>query len=224
MLDRDARSDWQSARGVLIAVLMFTGVRISEACALRWRHVDLASGRVRVPGTKTHAAARWVRVLPALRDELAAHKATAKHSSPDAWVLPTARGTQRTKDNARQRVWLPVIARANSDLINRDLPPLPEGITLHSLRMTCCSLRLAMGEDLAYVAEQLGHADTSVTQRYYLRVMRMDEPTDRDFERSSKPGPSKTRYNGPSLTCSAHGSGSATRPENAISLWSMSWR
>jgi len=31
-----------------------------------------------------------------------------------------------------------------------------------------------MGEDLAYVAEQLGHADTSVTRRYYLRVMRMD--------------------------------------------------
>ena len=37
--------------------------------------------------------------------------------------------------------------------------------------MTCCSLRLAMGEDLAYVAQQLGHADTSVTHRYYLRVM-----------------------------------------------------
>ena len=67
-----------------------------------------------------------------------------------------------------------MIKRASENLIRRDLPPLPEGITQHSLRMTCCSLRLAMGEDLAYVAEQLGHADTSVTHRYYLRVMRME--------------------------------------------------
>ena len=51
-----------------------------------------------------------------------------------------------------------MIKRANENLIARDLPPLPEGITQHSLRMTCCSLRLAIGEDLANVAEQLGHA------------------------------------------------------------------
>ena len=89
-------------------------------------------------------------------------------------MLTTARGTRRTKDNARQRVWVPAVKRANKNLVGRYLLPLPEGITQHSLRMTCCSLRLAVGEDLAYVAEQLGHADTSVTHRYYLRVMRME--------------------------------------------------
>ncbi len=89
-------------------------------------------------------------------------------------MLTTARGTRRTKDNARQRVWVPAVKRANKNLVGRYLLPLPEGITQHSLRMTCCSLRLAVGEDLAYVAEQLGHADTSVTHRYYLRVMGME--------------------------------------------------
>ena len=173
-LDREARADRRSARRAMIAMLMFTGMRISEACALRWRHVDLAGARLRVPGTKSDAAVRWVRMLPVLRDELAAHKASSPWTRPDDWVLPTARGTRRTKDNARQRVWLPVIKRANENLIKRDLPPVPDGVTQHSLRMTCCSVRLVMGEDLAYVAEQLGHADTSVTHRYYLRVMRMD--------------------------------------------------
>ena len=182
-LEFAARSDRKGRRDTLIAVLMFTGMRISEACALRWRHVDLAGGRLRVPGTKSDAAARWVRMLPVLRDELAALKAGCGLTSPDDFVLTTARGTPRTKDNARQRVWVPVIKRANENLVRRDLPPLPEGITQHSLRMTCCSLRLAMGEDLAYVAEQLGHADTSVTHRYYLRVMRM-EPNDRELLRS----------------------------------------
>ena len=182
-LDRRARSDRKGGRGPMIAVLMFTGMRIGEACALRWRDVDLAGGRLRVPGTKTDAAVRWVRMMPILRDELAAHKAKSGTPEPDDLVLTTARGTRRTKDNARQRVWIPVIERANRNLIERDLLPLPEGITQHSLRMTCCSLRLAMGEDLAYVAQQLGHADTTVTHRYYLRVMRM-EPNDRELLRS----------------------------------------
>ena len=31
-----------------------------------------------------------------------------------------------------------------------------------------------MGEDVAYIAEQLGHADTSTTHRIYTRVMRLD--------------------------------------------------
>ncbi|MGI8557555.1 MAG: tyrosine-type recombinase/integrase [Solirubrobacteraceae bacterium] len=178
-LDSEARADRRGARRALVAVLMFGGLRISEACALRWRHVDLAAGRLRVPGTKTDAAARWVRLLPVLRDELAAHKANSRSTGPDDLVLPTARGTARTKDNARQRVWGPVIERANSNLTKRDLTPLPHSITMHSARKTCCSVRLAMGEDLAYVAEQLGHADTSVTHRYYLRVMRMG-PGDRE--------------------------------------------
>lgn len=173
-LDADARRDHRCARRAMVAVLMFTGLRVSEACALRWRHVDLAGARLRVPGTKTGAAVRWVRMLPILRDELAAHKTASRHTAPDDWLLPTSVGTQRNKDSARQRVWLPVLERANQILAVRNQPPLPERLTLHSLRMTCCSLRLAMGEDLAYVAEQLGHADTTVTHRYYLRVMRMD--------------------------------------------------
>ena len=86
---------------MLIAVLMFTGLRISEACALRWRHIDLAGGRLRVPGTKTAAAARWVRMMPTLRDELGAHKASSKRTEPDDRVLPplaglSARRTTRT--------------------------------------------------------------------------------------------------------------------------------
>ncbi len=70
-----------------------------------------------MPGTKTDAAARWVRMLPILRDEFLAHRASSKDTDSDDWVVTTARGTPRTKDDARQRVWLPVIARANKNLI-----------------------------------------------------------------------------------------------------------
>src|SRR5689334_17967137 len=59
----------------LMAVLMLAGLRIDEALSLRWWHVDLAGGRLKVPGTKTDAAARVVPLLPLLRDELLAHAA-----------------------------------------------------------------------------------------------------------------------------------------------------
>jgi hypothetical protein len=52
---------------------------------------------------------------------------------------------------------------------------VPGRRTSEASGMTCCSLRLAVGEDLAFVAAQLGHADTSVTHRYYLRVMRLED-------------------------------------------------
>ena len=51
-LDREARLDRKGARAMLIAILMFSGMRITEACALRWRHVDLAGGRPVSPGPK----------------------------------------------------------------------------------------------------------------------------------------------------------------------------
>ena len=37
-----------------------------------------------------------------------------------------------------------MIKRANENLLRHDLPPLPQRLTQHSLRKTCCSLRLAM--------------------------------------------------------------------------------
>jgi integrase len=52
-LDREAREDRKGARRALLAALVFGGLRISEALALRWRDVDLAGGRLRLGEAKT---------------------------------------------------------------------------------------------------------------------------------------------------------------------------
>jgi integrase len=52
----------------LLATLVLAGLRIDEALSLRWQHVDLAGGRLRIAGTRTDAAARVVDLLPLLRD------------------------------------------------------------------------------------------------------------------------------------------------------------
>src|SRR3954453_23660507 len=79
-------------RRPMLATLIFGGLRISEALALRWRDIDLAGGRLRVAGSKTDAGVRWVPLMPALRDELAERKASATHTGSDDKVFATRTG------------------------------------------------------------------------------------------------------------------------------------
>ena len=80
-------------------------------------------------------------------------------------MFPTAAGTARDKNNARERVIRPV-KRADELLGERSCPPLPAGVTAHKLRHT------ALGRDPAYVMGQLGHADPAFTLRIYAHAMR----------------------------------------------------
>lgn len=176
-LDRDPR--WlTSHRRATVATLILAGPRASELCQLRWRDVDLASGRLHIGRSKTQAGLREITLLALLRDELATHKATSPHTGPDDLVFPTSHGGMRDKDNLRNRVLAPVVERADQLLATRGQPPLPAGITPHKLRHTFASLLVACGEDPASVMAQLGHTDPKFTLRVYAHVMRRD-PTER---------------------------------------------
>jgi integrase len=174
-LDREARADRRGGRRALLATLVFAGLRISEALSLRWRHVDLAAGRLYVGEAKTDAGVRQVPLLPALRDELAAHKAQASYTAPDSLVFCTRTGKPQSKDNTRERVLAKAVEEADKALITAGHPPLPERLTQHALRHTYISLRMALGHDLASVAEDSGHSDMSVTYRIYTHVMKLDD-------------------------------------------------
>jgi integrase len=117
-------------------LLVFAGLRISEACDLRWRQVDLASGRIMLGDAKTEAGARDIKLLPVLRDELDHYKLTRDTARPDDHVFTTAKGRPRNRTNARQRVIIPVVERADEQLAERTLPPLPIGVTARKLRHT----------------------------------------------------------------------------------------
>jgi integrase len=179
-------------RRPLIALLIFGGLRISEALALRWRDVDLAGSRLRVrdsggklgdengrprrsEGAKTDAGVRWVPIFPALRDELVARKASTEHAGPDQYVFTTRTGRSLSRDNTRTRILAKAHELTDEALLQADLAPLPERLTQHSLRHTHISLRVALGDDPATIAHDAGHADMSVTFRIYTHVMRLQE-------------------------------------------------
>jgi integrase len=162
-------------RFALVATLMFAGLRITEACGLRWRDVDLAAGRVTVGHAKTDAGVREVDLLPVLREILVEHKADARRTGPDDLVFPTAKGTARTKDNARQRVIAPVVVRTAKLLDEREQHPLQAGVTAHKLRHTFASILAALNRPMPDVMAQLGHTDPKFTLRVYAHAMRRGE-------------------------------------------------
>lgn len=169
-LDRDLRLSL-TERKVIVATFVFAGPRALEVGHMLWRDVDLANARLFIGRSKSQAGLREIKMLPALRDILAAHKASAPKSGPDDLVFPTSTGGRRDKDNLRSRVLNKVFERANELLEERGRVPLPKGLTPHKLRHTFASVLIACGEDPISVMKQLGHTDPAFTLRIYAHMM-----------------------------------------------------
>ena len=157
-------------RRALLATLVFAGLRIGEALALRWRDVDLARGTITVRAGKTVAAARTVNVLPVLGDELRSYAASAKHDQAGL-VFGTSTGGAHHRSQIRQRVLAKAIENANERLSSDEGELIPTGITPHSLRRTFASILFAIGEPPPYVMAQLGHTTAELTLSLYARQM-----------------------------------------------------
>lgn len=169
-MDRDLRLTLTERR-VIVATFVFAGPRALEVGHMLWRDVDLANGRLFIGRSKTQAGLREIKMLPVLRDILAAHKASAYRSGPDDRVFPTGTGGVRDKSNLRCRVMEPLFKRANALLEERGRVPLPRKLTTHKLRHTFASVLIACGEDPISVMKQIGHTDPAFTLRVYSHMM-----------------------------------------------------
>jgi integrase len=173
-LDSEARGDRRHVRRhAMLATLVFAGLRIGELCNLRWRDVDLGSGKICVRASKTDAGVRRIDMLPILRDVLLALKASGSAGSGD-YVFSTASGGPQNPSNIRNRVLAPAVKSANERLERAGDTPLPDGITPHKLRHTFASILVALGVDPGSVMDQLGHTDPAFTLRVYRHGMRRD--------------------------------------------------
>ena len=128
-------------------LLLLTGCRRSEILGLRWSHVDLEAGELRLPDSKT--GARMVPLSPAALDVIAALPRTPGNP----WVIP-GRNTGAPLRNL-QYPW--EILRARAGL---------ENVRIHDLRHSFASRALALGEGLPIIGELLGHRRVGTTARY----------------------------------------------------------
>ncbi|MDO9354396.1 MAG: tyrosine-type recombinase/integrase [Solirubrobacteraceae bacterium] len=158
-----ARQD--QADAALLLFLGFTGARIGEALALRWRHVRWDADRIVIArsysaGVESSPKSGRERSVPMAVQVATALDGLSKRrhfTGPDDLVF-TLTGEHLDRTAVRRRY-----VRARDIARNSD-PAMPE-LRLHDLRHTFGSL--AAGRfDLVAVQAMLGHSDIRTTSRY----------------------------------------------------------
>jgi integrase len=144
-------------------------VRIGEALALQWQHIDLKRCRIRIEGTlredagltvgppKTKAALRELYINGDLQTRLVRHRrASGSLGRADAFVL-TSRGSRPLRPSlVLRRKWHPLLVQLRLRKTG-----------FHSLRRTFASIALEEGASPAAVASVLGQTDQKVLLDHY---------------------------------------------------------
>jgi integrase len=169
-----------AAEGPLWTVLLLTGLRPSEALALRWSDIDLEGRRLRVQRVlveragvahafappKSQTSRRTVplaaRVVAALRAQRKA-QATARLFAGEKWKDQGLVFTNTTGGPLRQSNLRPKFVKL------LDAAGLPR-IRPYDLRHSCATLLLEDGEDIAVVSAMLGHSSLALTAKHYAHV------------------------------------------------------
>ena len=89
----------------------------------------------------------------------------------------TTTGNRRARGNITTRILRPAIKAANVTREEAGQPPLPDGITNHSLRRTFASLLYEAGANRAYVMSQMGHTSSSLALEIYAKKMEVARDT-----------------------------------------------
>jgi len=180
------------AERVVVWLLRWTGLRVSEACALKLEDVDLTSGRenLLVRKSKTSAGVRTVPLVPCLVPELDAWLTELRSggtASPQAPLLATASGlafkptfvwrlVKRAGARAQVRPVECLCGSGQRTRHERGCPRTATGenvsaISPHTLRRTFGSYLLNKGLRLEVVSRLLGHSSTVVTERAYAELL-----------------------------------------------------
>ena len=156
-----------------------TGMRPSEYIALQWESIDwedctVKVERARVVGvtsknTKTKSSKRVIDLRRGAYEALRAQEQYSRLANGPVFLDPaTGRGWD-TSDRLN-RVWIPTLKKAG--VRHR---------TQYQTRHTFASTLLSAGENLMYVAKQMGHADTTMVTRIYARWLEQDDGLLPDF-------------------------------------------
>ncbi len=153
---------------VIVYLLFWSGMRPSEATALRWGDVDLIAGKADVTKSrhlgfeaapKTKGSRRTVRLLPTVVELLAFIKPL--HVTEDDYVISQG-GKPLDASAWRKRHW-------NKALRAREIRPRK----FYAMRHTYISVALSHNVNIKWLAEQCG-TSVEIIERNYGRFIRDD--------------------------------------------------
>ena len=146
---RDAEREGFASPAAIAAIrlLMLTGCRSGEIMSLRWEHVDLEMGELRLPDSKTGSK------VVHLGDPAIAVLRGIPRKEGNPWVFPSVKpGRHMTYLHDS---WRRLLDRAEI-----------ENLRIHDLRHSYASGGLLVGEGLPMIGKLLGHNKVQTTARY----------------------------------------------------------
>jgi len=144
----------------ILVVAFHTGMRLGELRTLKWSHIDLATGFIRLP--MSHTKEKKAKVVPinhhvrSVLDELRPKVYALNSGQPQQKYVFTFNGQPITSRNGLKRSW----ATACKDA---EIPcgrNVPNGITFHDIRRTVKTNMVAAGVSGIYRDVILGHSLT----------------------------------------------------------------
>jgi integrase len=172
---------------ILFTLLACTGLRISEAIALRWRDLyldatkpylrvrrGLVHGRFEPP--KTKHGRRKVPLSPMMVLLLKFLRACSPDALDEDLVFTSRAGTAIDPDNLRNRVLKPAVKAVGADWAG-----------FHAFRHTFASLMIAAGANLLQLSRALGHHSPAFTLAVYGHLLADEEAPALDLEHELGP-------------------------------------
>lgn len=159
---------------LLIYITLYTGLRIGEACALRWENIDLDAGIISVCQTvsriwysengkkfskltvsppKSHSSVRMIPICSKLFDVIQQFPNKKKQG----YVLSGDNAPGFTSPRTFEYRYKQILKKCNLQLFN-----------YHTLRHTFATRCVERGVDTKSLSEILGHASVSVTLNTYV--------------------------------------------------------
>lgn len=166
--------------------LAYTGIRVGELCALKWKDIDHEAQTISIirtyynPGNnttkyklltpKTQKSKRIIEVDKVVLDELEKHK--AKQNVLKMRLRKIYKDDDFIFAKTAKHPGYPELIKTIENRMRRllKLAKLNESLTPHSLRHTHTSLLAEAGVGLPEIMDRLGHTDDETTKRIYLHV------------------------------------------------------
>lgn len=149
----------------LFQFAFYSGLRSSELIALQWKDIDWDKGQVHVQRavvvkkekcTKTLAGDRFVLLLPPALEALKSQMAYTFKAGERVFHNPRTGQGWETDGQIRKTCWTPILKRAGVRYRNP-----------YQTRHTYASMLLSAGENMLWVAKQMGHRDTEMLIKTY---------------------------------------------------------
>jgi integrase len=143
----------------VLRFIRLTAWRAAEVCNAVWADVDLERGIWSMPNHKSRKHTGRAKVVALVPEAVEILRATAGRTDPHRPIFTITRGKPWTRGNLWQAI---------TRLKERQGIEAPGA--LHTIRHRAASAMVVAGAPLALVAAQLGHANPTVTSKYYVHL------------------------------------------------------